>query len=145
LAAYARAKGGINDAPTGEVDWRPITLTGERVRVREDASARGGARRYVAAVRDRATGELAGYTQVFVSPDSVRGEQGGTTVLRPYRGRGFGLWLKADMVRWLAEVEPHVVEYQTWNAAENAHMIAINERLGYRAVDTWQAWQLALG
>jgi hypothetical protein len=30
----------------------------------------------------------------------------------------------------------------TWNAESNTHMIAINERLGYRPVEYWTEWQL---
>jgi hypothetical protein len=29
----------------------------------------------------------------------------------------------------------------TWNAAVNDHMIAINEAIGYRPVDGWINWQ----
>ncbi len=36
------------------------------------------------------------------------------------------------MVAWLAEVEPQLAELTTWNAASNAHMIEVNELLGYR-------------
>ncbi|MEJ7725620.1 MAG: GNAT family N-acetyltransferase, partial [Actinomycetes bacterium] len=32
----------------------------------------------------------------------------------------------------------------TWNAADNSHMIAVNESLGFRALDTWAEWQLEL-
>ncbi|HEX5494066.1 MAG TPA: GNAT family N-acetyltransferase [Mycobacteriales bacterium] len=138
LEAYSAARNGMNDAPTGELDWRPESLTGPRMRVREGTSVRRGWRRYVVAVRDRSTGTIAGLTEMFVSPDSVRAHQGSTTVLERYRGRGFGLWVKAAMIRWLSEVEPHVTEHETGNAAENQHMIAINERLGYRAVGSWQ-------
>lgn len=49
------------------------------------------------------------------------------------------------MIRWLSEAEPQVCEYATSNAADNSHMIAVNERLGYRVLDNWQAWELALG
>lgn len=145
LEPYARAKDGMNDAPTGEMAWKPVTTTGERVRVREDASARRGWRRYTVAVRELSTGAVAGFTTMLVAPDSPRASQGETTVLERYRGRGFGLWLKAAMACWLTEAEPHVTEHETWNAAENRFMIGVNERLGYRRVDTWQAWNLALG
>jgi hypothetical protein len=29
----------------------------------------------------------------------------------------------------------------TWNAATNAFMIAINEEMGFRPVDSWINWQ----
>jgi len=32
----------------------------------------------------------------------------------------------------------------TWNAASNAHMIAINEAMGFRPIDLWCDWQLRL-
>jgi len=32
----------------------------------------------------------------------------------------------------------------TWNAAVNDHMIAINERMGFRAVDAWPNWQMEI-
>ena len=38
------------------------------------------------------------------------------------------------MMRWLAEQEPQIEAIDTWNAESNDHMIAVNERLGYRVV-----------
>ena len=38
------------------------------------------------------------------------------------------------MMRWLREVEPDLRTITTNNAASNAHMIAVNERLGYRVL-----------
>ena len=38
------------------------------------------------------------------------------------------------MIRWLAAAEPQLVSIATWNAESNRHMIAVNERLGYRAL-----------
>jgi hypothetical protein len=32
----------------------------------------------------------------------------------------------------------------TWNAGVNAHMVAINESLGFRPIDRWREWQLEL-
>jgi len=45
------------------------------------------------------------------------------------------------MLRWLATDEPQVRRMDTWNAASNDHMIAINELLGYRVVAHGITWQ----
>ena len=42
---------------------------------------------------------------------------GSTTVLPAYRGP-FGLWIKAAMVRWLADAEPALSGYLTGTAAD---------------------------
>ena len=38
------------------------------------------------------------------------------------------------MMRWLRDVEPDLETIGTQNAASNDHMIAVNERLGYRVL-----------
>ena len=38
------------------------------------------------------------------------------------------------MMRWLAEVEPQLETVDTFNAESNDHMVAVNERLGYRVM-----------
>jgi hypothetical protein len=48
------------------------------------------------------------------------------------------------MVRWLAEAEPQLTAYVTENAAGNAPMRRVNDRLGYRVLETLRAWQLDL-
>ena len=55
-----------------------------------------------------------------------------------------GLLLKAEMVLWLAEVEPQVETVDTWNAESNTYMIAVNERLGYRVLGREMQYQRRL-
>ena len=64
-----------------------------------------------------------------------------TSVLAEHRGHRLGLLLKGSMVHWLAEAEPQLLEVDTWNAASNAHMIAVNDRLGYQVVATATCYQ----
>jgi RimJ/RimL family protein N-acetyltransferase len=59
-------------------------------------------------------------------------EQHDTSVVRAHRGHRLGLLLKAEMLLWLAEAEPQLERIYTWNAESNGHMIAVNDRLGYR-------------
>jgi len=54
------------------------------------------------------------------------------------------LLLKASMLEWMAEAEPSIRYVDTWNAESNAHMIGINEQLGYRIVRRYLNWQLDL-
>jgi len=37
--------------------------------------------------------------------------------------------------------EPDLRHLNTWNATENDYMIAINEAIGFRAIDRWVSWQ----
>jgi RimJ/RimL family protein N-acetyltransferase len=72
------------------------------------------------------------------------GHQHDTSVVRGHRGHRLGLLLKADMMRWLADAEPQLETIDTWNAESNAHMIAVNERLGYRALGRTLQYQRSL-
>jgi RimJ/RimL family protein N-acetyltransferase len=54
--------------------------------------------------------------------------------VREHRGHRLGLFLKIAMLRWLAEQEPQLRYLETWNAASNAHMIRVNEILGYQHI-----------
>lgn len=125
----------INDAPTDELDIEDEVFPPERVAAYEAAQEARGHRLYRVLARHRATGELAGHTVVGV--ESLRPGQAGqhdTSVLRAHRGHRLGFLLKAEMVRWLREVEPGVVHVETGNAASNDHMIEVNEQLGYELV-----------
>jgi GNAT superfamily N-acetyltransferase len=144
MDSYLAARGGMDDMPTGELDLAPERPTPEIIREVEDAIAKAGNRLYVVAPQDEATGALAGYTSVHVHPDDPWAEVGSTTVLPAYRGRGLGLWIKAAMIEWMATAEPQLTAYSTGNAAGNVHMRRINDRLGYRVLDSWHAWQRQL-
>ena len=83
--------------------------------------------------RHRASRRLAGHTVVAVDADQPEyGDQHDTSVLREHRGHRLGMLLKTEMLRWLAEVEPGLRRIDTWNDQDNDHMLAVNERLGYR-------------
>jgi GNAT superfamily N-acetyltransferase len=132
LESLARVLNAYADAPHDEGyesgDW-----DGERVRERADAPLRAmGVRTYtIAAVHD-ASGELAAMTQLSVAPDHPQwGHQGLTAVTRQHRGHRLGLLVKAAMLEWLAETEPAIERIETGNASANAHMIAVNDRLGF--------------
>jgi RimJ/RimL family protein N-acetyltransferase len=118
-----------------------------RVRERADSFlALAGVRRYsVAAIHD-ATGAMAARTQLEVDPASPEwGRQAITAVTRPHRGRRLGLLVKAAMLGWLADAEPGLERIETGNAGVNAHMIAVNEALGFEILEPgWQSYETAL-
>ena len=110
-------------------------FTAERIRAYEDAQIDGGLRLYRIVARHRVSGELAGHTVVAVDA-RTRASATSTTPRSSaaHRGHRLGQLLKADMMRWLAEVEPQLETVDTFNAESNDHMVAVNERLGYRVM-----------
>jgi GNAT superfamily N-acetyltransferase len=101
-------------------------------------------RNYEAKIRDRgcelrtvvavheSSGAIAGLTEMqFVPGRGELGIQLDTAVLPEYRGRGLGLFVKADMKRWLLADRPEVQTVATQTDAGNIHMIRVNHQLGY--------------
>ncbi len=135
----------INDAPTDDLDIEDEVFTAERVQSYESATIDGGHRLYRVAARHRPTGRLAGHSVVVVDVETPRvAHQHDTSVLREHRGHRLGLLLKAEMMCWLAEQEPQIAAIDTWNAETNDHMIAVNDRLGYRVMGRELAFQRRL-
>jgi GNAT superfamily N-acetyltransferase len=123
----------INDAPTDDLDVEDEVFSPERLAAYEDATLAAGSRLYRLVARHRGTGELGGHTTVAVEGGRPSvAHQHDTAVARAHRGHRLGLLLKAGMLLWLAEAEPQLETVDTWNTESNDHMIAVNERLGYR-------------
>ncbi|QSB14096.1 GNAT family N-acetyltransferase [Natronosporangium hydrolyticum] len=142
LAAVVAVTGAINDAPTGELEIEDEVFTPERLRAYERAAAGCGRRLYRVVARHRPSGELAGQTVVAVDAEHPwRAGQDDTSVAAAHRGHRLGLRLKLAMLRLLAEAEPQVRELDTGNAADNAHMIRVNELLGYELYANELEWQ----
>jgi len=137
-----RMTAAINDAPTGTLDLEAEVFTPERLRAFERSQRGFGYRIYRVIARHRATGELAGHTVVAVDSELPwQAYQYDTSVVRAHRGHRLGLQLKLDMLRWLGEAEPQLRVIDTDNAADNLHMIRINEELGYQPLVTEVEWQ----
>jgi RimJ/RimL family protein N-acetyltransferase len=142
LADVVAMTAAINDAPIDDLDIEDELFSPRRIRAFETSQRAYRRRTYRLVARERRTSELAGHTQVAVEADRPWfGAQLDTSVLRAHRGRRLGLLLKIAMMRWLADVEPQLLLLDTWNAASNAHMIRVNEALGYRVVATAAEWQ----
>lgn len=131
--SFATAKGAMNDAPTGSMDWEEMTYDIADVRTEEDwMRARGREWRVVAAVHE-ASGAIAGFTELAISAHSpLRAMTEDTGVVPAHRGHGLGLWIKSELIRQVLAQRPDVRQIVTDNAIDNDHMWRINERLGFR-------------
>ena len=141
LKPFAQLREAMDTAPKGDLDitieWSP-----ESVRASEAAHVQCRWRNLVLCARDDASGELVALTDVLVPAGRRTLALQEDTVVRPdHRNRGLGRWVKAEMLRWLADEEPQLEQIVTWNATENAAMRGINTELGFVAGDTWTEWQ----
>ncbi len=134
----------INDAPMGELTYEDEVFDLPRLRDMEAAAAGRGDSIYRIWARHRESGAIGGHTLVVVNPlDPRHGWQGDTAVSRAHRGHRLGLLVKIAMMQWLAEVEPQLVSIDTWNQADNAFMINVNEAIGYRLSRVFAEYELA--
>ncbi|MEV0344875.1 GNAT family N-acetyltransferase [Nonomuraea sp. NPDC050680] len=145
LRDLATLMGGMNDAPR-DADIEDVNFSIDRLRAREQALPAIGRLPYTMIVRRTSDGAPAGYTRILVDEDRSDswGHQTDTTVLREHRGHRLGLLLKIGNLLWLREREPHIERVITWNAVSNAHMLAINEALGFELFDEQTDWRLEI-
>ncbi len=130
------------DAPTGGLSSEAETWDAARVRHVEDTWRRAGNDALVVAARHPDSGELAAYT-VLELPRSKPwlAEQDDTLVAAAHRGHRLGMLVKIANLRRLLAQYPAVQRVNTYNAAENEHMLAINVALGFRPAGYDGEWQ----
>jgi GNAT superfamily N-acetyltransferase len=128
------------DAPAGAISFEEELWDAARVRAEEALSLAAG-RVALAAAAVTADGEVAGYTQLTLPPGKTAVYQDDTLVLGPHRGHGLGLRMKLANLVALADTDPLRTRVYTWNADENAHMLAINITLGFEPVAIESSWQ----
>ena len=116
-----------------------------RVRAIEASSRGPEFGMYTVAARHDASGTLAAMTEIITQTQlPAQALQALTAVDRPHRGRRLGLLVKVAVHERLARAEPGVRAVFTFNTQTNEHMIAINERLGYRVSGRFRSWELAI-
>lgn len=135
-ADWARLAGSLEvEAPTGGIDLEASTTGVEGLRAEEELMGRQGRTPHRAIALDP-DGRVVAYTEVVTTlHEPERAYQWGTLVAGEHRGHRLGLAVKAAALRRLQESAPRVRRIWTWNAEENGPMIAVNEQLGYRAVE----------
>lgn len=132
----------MNDAPRDE-EWEEEKWTVEQIRAWEETQRKHGTTRWTIIAREKATGAIAGYSEVFWNPaNPIVVNQGDTGVLPAYRNLGLGRWLKAEMILRVIEERPQVRFVRTGNADSNAPMLSINHTMGFRQYKSWTTWLL---
>lgn len=126
-------------------DWEPAPFDVDKLRAYQAAAAARRWRRPHAAIRHVPSGHLVAWAFLaFVSEDGEFAEQGVTVVQPEHRGHGLGMLAKLALHRYALGLQPKLRRIDTWNAAENTHMIAVNIRLGFVPVESFRNFQREL-
>lgn len=130
------------DAPLGDLDIEEEDWDEERVRALDERLSGMGRGRVGAFARHLDSGRLVGFSEIQVPATSkTLAYHQDTLVLREHRGHGLGLLLKLANVPVLRAAFPDVRTVRTWNAVENAHMLAVNDAMGYATSGFVREWQ----
>jgi RimJ/RimL family protein N-acetyltransferase len=130
------------DAPR-DAGVEPAVWDAARIRHQEQTHAEHKLTGYAIAARHDATGELVALTEMVTEAETPDWAfQQITAVLPAHRGHRLGLLVKVAMLELLLTREPAVRYIQTGNAGANAHMIAINEQLGFTVAGAGRDWEL---
>lgn len=124
------------DPPMGEeLDIRPAEYDAARIRDTEWTRKERAETRFCSAVVHVESGEVAGMTDLGLTPgEELHAWQGDTIVEEKHRGHRLGFILKIANQRLMRRYRPEIRYVHTWNAEVNDHMILINEAMGYRAL-----------
>jgi GNAT superfamily N-acetyltransferase len=143
LADIARLAAAIStDAPKDDLTVEAEVWDTERMRGRDiSLDARGVRRTVTAAVAP--DGRLAAYT-MLLGYESVDwfAAQTDTIVLQQHRGHRLGMLVKLANLALARAEQPTLRVIDTHNAESNAHMVAINEAMGFRPIDRLGEWEL---
>lgn len=141
---YAALASVMNTAPHGP-NLEDLVLSGADVLELQRAYEDHGFRRWTVIARHDPSGDLAGFTELMISPFRPWiAFQWDTGVDPKHRNLGLGRWLKAANALRLLEERPEVELIETWNAASNASMLGINRAMGFRTVAEWQSWEMPI-
>jgi GNAT superfamily N-acetyltransferase len=134
------------DVPTGEQELDEEVWDQARVRQIEAAFEAQDRAKVITVARHDQSGRLAGFTEIAVprgAPESVW--QHDTLVMREHRGHGLGFAMKVANLAALELRFAAARSLSTWNAAENAPMIAVNDEMGFEVVARSNYWLKKLG
>ncbi|KGN39579.1 GNAT family N-acetyltransferase [Knoellia subterranea] len=124
------------DAPTGDVAFEEESVTPERMAKWFDLEESVGRTRLTALAIHRDSGTVAAHSDLIVpAAPSRQVWQWGTFVHREHRGHNLGTAVKVANLERLQRDVTHRTVVRTTNADTNAHMVAINDRLGFEIVE----------
>lgn len=134
------------DAPIAGLALEPEVWSDDRLTAFEREKTAGGRTMRTVVARHIPTGELAGFTSLFVgaaigAPDGDVARQHDTLVRRDHRGHALGMLLKLANLVALREHHPTHPRVSSMNAEENRPMLAVNEAAGFLPVAYEAVWQ----
>jgi len=125
----------MTEAPMGEIAREPEVADPAVVREAEALAFAQGRELYASAALD-GSGTVVAYSNFGVpSEGSPRAYQWGTLVRGEHRGHRLGMAVKVANLRQLQAARPDLGQVVTWNAEVNAHMIGVNEEMGFVPVE----------
>jgi hypothetical protein len=128
----------------GGLELEPEQMTPERIRADEALFAASG-RSKLTTVALSPSGEAVAYSELVVpAHDPGRVYQWGTLVRRAHRGHRLGQATKALNLLRFQRSHPGSALLVTYNAEVNAHMVSINEAMGFRPVERLGEYQRQL-
>jgi hypothetical protein len=135
----------MTDAPTGDLEIEAEHIDADRIRKAEQVIAARGRSTWHTGTVHEASGRLVAWTLISKeeSVDWHAWQQ--VTIVEPeHRGHRLGLLVKVANLRRFRADQPGVQIIDTFNAAENSYMIAINEEMGFQPRFAFQNWQLKI-
>lgn len=143
LEEVAKMMEGFNSVPLGDLEVEDFHFTADLIREMDASLAARGHERWTIFAREKASGTIAGFTEVFWNPGRPTiVDQNLTVVFEPYRNRGLGRWIKAAMIEKILNDRPQAERVRTGNADVNAPMLAINLELGFKVAFSTVIWQV---
>jgi GNAT superfamily N-acetyltransferase len=135
----------MTEAPTGEMERESEAVDIAALREGEEVSRRQGRTKFNTVALD-ADGTVVAYTDIVTTVhEPTRAYQWGTLVRRADRGHRLGMAVKVANLRLLQRKTTGLRRVVTWNAEVTAHMIGVNERLGFVPVERSGELQKRLG
>lgn len=133
-----------NDEPRGEQERGDEVFTVEYFRNQEEGAKKTGLKILNCCTIEE-DGKISAFTKVKIIPGKERKiDQGLTGVIKRYRGRKLGKWVKATMIEYLMKNYPETKEIITGNADTNEAMLHINNALGFKKDKEVNIYQLTL-
>jgi GNAT superfamily N-acetyltransferase len=130
------------DAPQGDLEVEQEIVDARQVREIERAQTVRRRTTFHAGAVHVATGRLVAWTFLAGSDDRPWQAWQNITLVHPeHRGHRLGLLVKLDNLRHIRAARPELRAIDTFNATANERMLAINQTMGFRAVDSWAQWQ----